>query len=358
MKLIFPNFETDRFTLSQFISEDLASLYIALSNPEVFRYYGVRFESLEAAQKQMSWYQQIQKEKSGLWWAIRKEGELIGGIGFNNMKIHEEAEIGFWLMPEYWRKGIIQEIAPLLIRYMFLAFDLKKIIAWVESENNGSINSVTSLGFSKDPASLEKELKWGKTIQSYRFDLYRKAYLDQLTFKGLSTKRTEIKPTLVQDAAFIFDLLNSPKWKRFIGDRELNNIEDARDYIRYKMLPQLAQDGFSNNTIRLKSGEKIGVCGLYKRPGLNHADIGFALLPQWERKGYGLESSKALLDRAFKELGFKKLAGITNLENQASQKLLTRLGLKSIGSTILPGEEEELLLFEMSKDDFLNLPKS
>lgn len=81
------------------------------------------------------------------------------------------------------------------------------------------------------------------------------------TFK---TERLIIRPTSIDDAAFINELLNSPKWKQYIGDRNINSVGDASAYIINKMLPQLEKLGYSNNTVIRKSdGKKIGTCGLY-----------------------------------------------------------------------------------------------
>ena len=55
--------------------------------------------------------------------------------------------------------------------------------------------------------------------------------------KSFRTPRLLLRPTAVEDAAFIFELLNTPKWFEFIGDRKVRSIEAAGEYIREKMLP-------------------------------------------------------------------------------------------------------------------------
>ena len=94
------------------------------------------------------------------------------------------------------------------------------------------------------------------------------------------TERLFIRPTSLEDAPFIFELLNPPKWKKFIGDRNIHSIKDAEAYIENKMLPQLEKLGYTNNTvIRKFDRQKIGSCGLYNREGIEGVDIGFSLLP-------------------------------------------------------------------------------
>jgi len=159
------------------------------------------------------------------------------------------------------------------------------------------------------------------------------------------TERLRIRPTSMEDAEFIFELMNTPKWLRYIGDRNIRNTNDAKEYIKNKMLPQFNRLGYSNYTvIRKKDHAKIGTCGLYDREGVNGIDLGFAFLPEYEKKGYAYESAKAITHASKKVFNLKHLKAITTPENRESQKLLTKLGF-TLEDTIQL-KEEELLLFK------------
>jgi RimJ/RimL family protein N-acetyltransferase len=167
------------------------------------------------------------------------------------------------------------------------------------------------------------------------------------TYKTFQTERLLLRPTSLEDALFIYELLNTPKWLQFIGEREVKSEEAARAYIQAKMLPQLEKLGFGNySVIRKTDNVKLGSCGLYDRPGLEGIDLGFAFLPQHEKKGYAFEASKELLRAAVEDFGLKKINAITAGENLGSQKLLERLGLVFTKTVRLPGEEEDLLFYE------------
>jgi len=88
---------------------------------------------------------------------------------------------------------------------------------------------------------------------------------------------------------------------------------------------------------------------LYDRPGLPGIDIGFAMLPAFENKGYGFESAHKILDLAFNEFDITEINAITSKENIASQKLLEKLGLSRTGVVTLPGESEELFQYGIKK---------
>jgi len=160
------------------------------------------------------------------------------------------------------------------------------------------------------------------------------------------TERLILRPTSLDDAAFILELLNTPKWLQFIGDRKVYNLEDAAKYISQKILPQQEKLGFSNYTVIRKSDQaKMGSCGLYDREGLEGVDIGFAFLPAYEKMGYGYESALKIKEVGFDIFKIKKIKAITTKENIASQKLLEKLGLEFSKMINLPDDEEELMLY-------------
>lgn len=170
-------------------------------------------------------------------------------------------------------------------------------------------------------------------------------------YKTFETERLLLRPVGEEDADFVLELLNSPKFLQLIGDREVRTVEQAAEYIRRKMLPQLYRLGFGNYmVIRKKDGVPLGTCGLHDREGLKGVDIGFAFLPQYERQGFAFESAERLKKAALEEFGIRQILGITSKANRASQKLLEKLGLKFERTITLPNEGEEILLYSFSLD--------
>lgn len=168
---------------------------------------------------------------------------------------------------------------------------------------------------------------------------------EYLTFE---TERLFLRPTAEEDAAFILELLNTPKWLINVGDRNVRSIDDAKAYIQNKITPQLERLGFANYTVIRKSdGAKMGSCGLYDREGLEGVDIGFAFLPQYEGQGYAFESAQMVKEAGIKHFGIKQISAITIPENMASRKLIEKLGLKFVETINLPDDEVELLLYRV-----------
>ena len=162
----------------------------------------------------------------------------------------------------------------------------------------------------------------------------------------LETEHLQLHKISIADAPFYIKLFNSENWLKYIGDRNVHTIEDAESYIKKNYLSSYDKHGYGSYTVRLKdTGETIGACGLYKREGLDHPDIGFAFLSEFEGKGFGYESAAAIMDYAQNILGIYKILGFTTHYNTASIKLLEKLGLQQSGTYHFKDDPEELLLF-------------
>lgn len=142
----------------------------------------------------------------------------------------------------------------------------------------------------------------------------------------LETERLALRHLCAGDAAFIFDLVTDPDWLRFIGDRDVRSVEDARRYIEGGPMKLYERLGFGLYLVALKDGTPLGMCGLIKRASLEDVDIGFAFLPEFRGHGYAQEAAGAVRDYAFEVLGLERIVAITAPENHASARLLERLG--------------------------------
>ena len=165
---------------------------------------------------------------------------------------------------------------------------------------------------------------------------------------AIETVRLIIRPFTFDDAAFIIELLNTEGWLRFIGNRNVHSREDAENYLLNGPMKSYEQHGFGLSCICLKStGEKIGMAGLIRRPELPYPDIGFALLPTFEKKGYAFEAAAGIIADARNRYSFEKLSAITNTDNDLSGNLLKKLGFKLEKEIEMNNEVLNLYLLEM-----------
>ena len=181
----------------------------------------------------------------------------------------------------------------------------------------------------------------------HNFESYNHLVFTKVT-DNIETERLFLKQVSVDDASFIYELYNSPRFIEFIGDRNIRNTDAARDYIINRFLPQIERLGYGNYIIvRKDDGQKIGSVGIFERDGLDVNDIGFSFLPEFEGQGYGFESASKLLRTAFNEFGLKKISAITTKTNFSSQKLIGRLGLRYLKTVLIPNADEELMYYEI-----------
>ena len=162
----------------------------------------------------------------------------------------------------------------------------------------------------------------------------------------LETARQTLRWLSISDAPFIVELLNDPAWLRFIGDRGVRTIEDARKYILSGPLSMIERHGFGLYLAERKSdGTPMGICGLIKRDSLDDVDIGFAYLPQFCGQGYAFEAAASVMVHGKRAFGLTRIVGITSPDNEGSVKLLEKLGLKYERTLRIPKDADETMLF-------------
>ena len=162
----------------------------------------------------------------------------------------------------------------------------------------------------------------------------------------IETNRLILRKFILDDAGFVLELLNSPSWLKYIGDRNVKNLEDAKNYISDKLISSYIKNGFGLYEIILKKDNiPVGMCGLIKRDTLENIDLGFALSPVFTGNGYAFEAAFATLNYAKTVLKLERIIAITTTENKNSINLLEKLKFVFEKMVRLSYEEEELMLF-------------
>lgn len=158
----------------------------------------------------------------------------------------------------------------------------------------------------------------------------------------VDTERFRLRELVHADDAFIMELVNDPDWLRYIGDRNVRSLEDARGYID-RVRTGYEKHGFGLWTIeRLTDREALGLCGLLKRDHLEHPDVGFALLASARGQGVAREALLATLRVAHERFGLSRVLAITDLDNAASRGLLEAMGFVLVGTAPEPETGVEL----------------
>lgn len=161
------------------------------------------------------------------------------------------------------------------------------------------------------------------------------------------SERLNLRLFTQNDAAMILELVNQPNFIKYIGDKNIRTIDDATKYINDVPLAMQTELGFSLYCCELKqSGKAIGMCGLIKRDGIDHPEIGFSILSDYYRQGLIFEASEAVVHHTKKTLALPCLQAIVNPDNDASLSLLERLGFYRLKQITLP-EGDDVILHQL-----------
>jgi len=151
----FPQLSTDRMILRKIKEDDAEQIFKMRSDEKVMKYIGKKpMVSIEEANSLIALFNDSIDKNTGIMWAMtlkENPGVLIGAIGlWRLMKEHFRAEIGYMLLPEYWRKGYTKEGVFKMIDFGFNELGLHSIEGRITPLNVASAGILESTGFEKE----------------------------------------------------------------------------------------------------------------------------------------------------------------------------------------------------------------
>ena len=175
-----PIIETERLILRKATEQDSDDILELYANENVVEHMPLDpFTSIEDAKGEISWYEKIFLEQTGLRWVIEEKvnKKVIGTCGYLNYEVeHNRIEIGYDLSPESWGKGIMTETLKAVIHFAFSELNVNKIEAQITSENDASLHLVSKLGFHRDGVLREHEFEKGRYIDLVIYSLLKSEY--------------------------------------------------------------------------------------------------------------------------------------------------------------------------------------
>ncbi len=148
-------------------------------------------------------------------------------------------------------------------------------------------------------------------------------------FLALETERLLLREITEADIHEIF-LLRSDKISMKYIDRPIAKSEDdARDLLNRMISALNGNTGITWGIQFKEKPELIGTIGFWRIDKENHrGEIGYMLRPGFFRMGIASEALTAAMNYAFKHLNFHSIEANINTENDASMKLLEKLGFR------------------------------
>lgn len=166
----------------------------------------------------------------------------------------------------------------------------------------------------------------------------------------LKTERLLLTPLSYEHCEFIFELVNEPSFKQFIGDKNVNSPDDARRFLKDEPIANYERHGYGLFLVALKeSGAYTGICGLMKREQFDDPDLGFAFLERYRDNGYASESATVVLAYGFRELELARIIAIADPQNEPSVRVLQKLGFTFTREVRMPGDEHDINLYSKAR---------
>lgn len=175
-------------------------------------------------------------------------------------------------------------------------------------------------------------------------------------FPTLETERLLLREINNKDVEGIFSSLSNDEVTRFYGQDSLRDIKEAE-----KIVDLFAKNYIEKRGIRWAIERKsdkgiIGTIGFHAWLSRhNRAEIGYEMHPEHWRKGYILEALHKIISYGFEELDLTRIGAVVFLENEASNKLLTKIGFQKEGILrdymYQNGEPYDTYIYSLIKDD-------
>jgi ribosomal-protein-alanine N-acetyltransferase len=163
----------------------------------------------------------------------------------------------------------------------------------------------------------------------------------------LEGKLVNLKVLEKDDLQLLADWSNNPEFFSDMWFPQMSRTEWEKRY-----------DGFTPDTkwffIEKKDGMKIGT--VFHFLNGNFMEIGYILVPNERKKGYGSEAIKIIVDYLFLSKELVRVQAITGVDNFASHRVLEKAGFTKEGiirkSAFIRGEWKDGCLYSILREEW------
>jgi [ribosomal protein S5]-alanine N-acetyltransferase len=149
----------------------------------------------------------------------------------------------------------------------------------------------------------------------------------------IETSRTLLRPFALTDASEMYALNADPEVIRYTGDPPFESVEAAHLFLQgYN--PYETHGCGRWAVIRKEDSAWLGWCGVKFQPSESHYDLGYRFHKQFWGQGYATETALACLQWSFEHLPTDTIVAHAMKENEASVRVLEKIGMHRIGETV------------------------
>lgn len=162
--------KTERLILRPYRPEDVDDLYRNVQDTRIHRMtlslpfpYTREHAKNWVAENNAAAHRRKKKER--LVFAIEFAGEVVGNIGLHKLKAHK-AELGYWLAPQVWGRGLMTEAVSALTRYALYTLGLRRVYATAFVKNRASQRVLEKAGFHREGVMRKAHQKNGRSVDA------------------------------------------------------------------------------------------------------------------------------------------------------------------------------------------------
>jgi [ribosomal protein S5]-alanine N-acetyltransferase len=110
--------------------------------------------------------------------AIEVDGQAVGNVGFTVKEdiYRYNAEIGYWIGEQYWGRGIMSEVLPVMVGYIFDNFQINRLYACVLDGNESSMRVLERAGFRAEAVLRKAAMKNNQYRDEHIYALLREEF--------------------------------------------------------------------------------------------------------------------------------------------------------------------------------------
>ncbi|PCI86255.1 MAG: hypothetical protein COB24_10550 [Hyphomicrobiales bacterium] len=254
-------------------------------------------------------------------------------------------EIGFWLKPEFWGKGIAAEVADHIVIYAFEQLNLPHIVGTTELENIASQKTLLNIGFTQIADAIED----GQNRSQYKITNKNHKKSNKPI---LHTRRFTLLPWVdcPEFTHHMTEMMQNAEVQKYVYEHTLSDDEMTAQLSRMTTICQQPDLGywmiFDNDTCvgmaLLKPAEN--------QKGQYWAEVGYWLKPEFWGQAIAAEVAAGLIKYGFKMVELDVINAITLPDNIGSQKSLLNAGLIRRGTT--EAHDQQLPYFEIQAANY------
>ena len=166
--------------------------------------------------------------------------------------------------------------------------------------------------------------------------------------KIFDTKRLLLRPLNLNDVEYIFSIRSNDTVNKYIERKKCNSPKEALDFIEMTNNPE---NNALYRAIVLKDMNKAigGVCLVRPDFENNICELGYELLPTFQKQGFMAEAVPMIINYALEDLRFASLQAHIHELNSSSLNLARKLGFTELENSSYTEEKIRVFSYSIKK---------